>query len=77
MKQIFGGLNGYSAGKFISMRNAPFEYGGFSYYTDSARRIHISNCGECNKFLVYIQFWSDSSVIVNLNAYKNHNILDV
>lgn len=28
---ILGGLNGYSAGKFISMRNAPLLYGGLSF----------------------------------------------
>lgn len=31
LKLIFGGLNGYSAGKLISILNAPLLYGGFSY----------------------------------------------
>lgn len=30
LKFIFGGLKGYSAGKFISIRNAPLLYGGLS-----------------------------------------------
>lgn len=33
LKVIFGGLKGYSAGKFISMRKAPLLYGTSSWDT--------------------------------------------
>lgn len=40
LKQIFGGLNGYSGGKLISIRKAPLLYGALSYTQKEKKSIN-------------------------------------
>lgn len=50
LKFILGGLKGYSAGKLISMRNAPLLYGGLSY--GGKRTSHCSDFSLIHYYIV-------------------------
>ena len=83
LKFIRGGLNGYSAGKWISIRKAPLLYGGFSYninkflsnicHKQREQRFHYHTIW-LNNISCKQQFWLNYYIILTgtINPVQNN-----